>query len=194
MPKADDLKERVLSLAVGEGIKYGLIGATTAGVGTYVATIKSDSFRKYMSVSAKSSLPLMAGIFLFVLQYELTIHDANRFPEKWGLSEKNINKGIVVKAPAHHKVMNYLYDHPFSFIAGVGAPFAALILSKQMKLTHLKISQRIMHTRIYAQGGIVSIALMTMAFREYMNNRGRFPDDSNSQQLDKELIVNSRSK
>lgn len=33
-----------------------------------------------------------------------------------------------------------------------------------------------MQTRVYAQGGILLLLLSTMAFRDYMDKRGRFPE------------------
>jgi hypothetical protein len=45
-----------------------------------------------------------------------------------------------------------------------------------MQYSHLKFSQRVMHTRVFAQAGIITIAMSTMAFREYMDRRGRFPE------------------
>lgn len=69
-----------------------------------------------------------------------------------------------------------IYDHPFVLIFITGLPIVATILSSQMKHTHLTLSQKIMHSRVYAQGGILTVALSTMAFRDYMDKNGRFPE------------------
>ena len=104
MSKVDEkMKERILSIACGEGIKWGenhqnhhnhhnhhyyyyyyyyyyqgIGGFVIGGTGTYVASVRSVNFMKYMSVSAKSSIPIMTGVFLFGLQYELTMNHARR--------------------------------------------------------------------------------------------------------------------
>lgn len=172
--------ERALAIAQGEGVKWGLIGFFTGGVGTLAATYKSKSFAKYMSVSAKTSIPIMLGVFLFGLKYELAISSINRKPELWGLSDEHVKEtvktGQVFHVPAHHRILNALYDNPFLFIAGVGAPWVGLVLNEQLKMPNLKLSQRIMHTRVLGQMGIVGILISTMAFRDWMDRRGRFPD------------------
>ena len=81
--------------------------------------------------------------------------------------------------PFHHRFLNYIYEHPFVLIGSLGAPLAATIFYQQSKHKHLTFSQKVMHSRVFAQGGIISIALITMAFREYMDKNGKFaePDD-----------------
>lgn len=49
-------------------------------------------FKKFTSISAKVSFPVMAGLFAFGLVYEKTIHNATVHPENWGLTEY-IEKG-----------------------------------------------------------------------------------------------------
>ena len=118
----------------------------------------------------------MLGMFLFTLKYELVLVDASRNPDLYGLSHENLKTGKITHMPFHHRFLNYIHDHPFVMVAGLGLPFASMILYKQMQLKHLKISQRIMQTRVFAQGGVISIALSTMAIKEYMDKRGRFPE------------------
>lgn len=167
-------KEKIRDYSLGEGIKWGLIGMTGMGVGVLIASKKNVNFNKFMSVSAKTSLPIMAGLFLFGLNFETTIYDASNNPEKYGLTDEIMKDGRVTRIPIHHQIMNGLYDHPFRVIAGLGIPLAGYILNEQLKLKHLKFSQRIMHTRVFAQFGILSILICTMGFREYMDRHGRF--------------------
>ena len=82
----------------------------------------------------------------------------------------------MTRMPIHHQLMNYMYDHPYYIIAGLGIPFAGKILHSQLQLKHIKFSQRIMHSRVFAQAGVISILLSTMAFKEYMDKHGRFPE------------------
>jgi hypothetical protein len=82
----------------------------------------------------------------------------------------------VSSMPIHHRVMNALYDNPFTTIIAMSTPLAATIFYEQSKLTHLTISQRVMASRVYAQAGVIVILLSTMGFREYMDKHGRFPE------------------
>ena len=132
-------------------------------------------------------------MFGFGLNYELTMYDCQRFPEKYGLAQADIEKGKVLSVPIHHKLMNRLYDHPFGFIILAGAPFAGFILKQQMKLTHLTLSQRLMQTRVFAQMGILTIALTTMGFREYMDKRGKFPEVDDERMAARFKVLNSKT-
>ena len=105
------MKERVLAISMGEGIKWGFGGCLVSGAGIYVASMKSINFMKYMSVSAKTSIPVMTGMFLFGLQYELTMNHARRFPEKYGLTEKNLKDGKITTMPIHHRALNFLVSY-----------------------------------------------------------------------------------
>jgi hypothetical protein len=106
-----------------------------------------------MGLSAKASLPVMAGLFMWSVRFELTVSDATRHPENWGLVEVTDN-GLQLKKvknmPVHHQAMNYAYDHPFTMIVGMGLPFASFILHQNLKLKHLTLSQKIMHSRVFA--------------------------------------------
>jgi hypothetical protein len=59
-------------------------------------------------------------------------------------------------------------------VTALGAPFVGTVLYEQLKLKHLTISQRIMHTRVFGQMGVLAILVTTMGFREYMTKHGRF--------------------
>ena len=79
---------------------------------------RSPWFNKSFSVSAKTSIPVMAGIFTWSLMYEITMNSAHRFPEKWGLepdendAPSSIVKPVVSKAlPFHYQVANLLYGN-----------------------------------------------------------------------------------
>jgi hypothetical protein len=171
----DNVKERILSLSLGEGIKYGILGSALVGAATVTAAYRSKKFNQLTSVSAKVSFPVMAGLFSFAVNYELTMNSCLRSPEKWGLVEY-AETGKVSTMPIHHKVLNAIYDQPFKLIAFLGVPFAGYVLSENMKLKHLTLSQKVMHSRVFAQAGIISILMTTMAFREYMDRHGRFPE------------------
>jgi hypothetical protein len=176
MQLEDKRKERILGLAAGEAIKGGLFGFGVIGAGVMGLTRFNPKFNKMMQVSAKVSLPVMAGLFLFTLRYEHAITDISRRPEEWGLTDDNVRRGKASRIPIHHKAANFLYDHPFGMIMTGAVPIIGYIFNDQMQYKHLKFSQRVMHSRVFAQGSIITMALTIMAFREWMDRRGRFPE------------------
>ena len=189
--KRDIRKDRVKSLAMGEAIKYS-VGATAAiGAATVLAALKNKNFSRFASISAKMSFPVMAGLGTFAYKYEMVQYNALTYPERWGL-EEYVEKGKITNIPIHHRTMNFLYDNPFYFISGVSFPLLGYIFKEQLKLKHLTISQKIMHTRVLAQGGVLVILLLTMSFTGYMDKHGRFPEPGQERLVnaaDKEEVV-----
>lgn len=171
-------QDRVEAIALGDAITWSVGATLVAGGLTALATLRSKKFSQFMSVSAKTSIPVMAGLGMFAFRYELTQHNVLNYPERYNeFGVKNdLTAGPVSKIPFHHKAMNYLYDHPFYFVSAVGFPFAGAILAQNMKLKHLTFSQKVMHSRVMAQGGVLVILLTTMAFTGWMDRRGRFPE------------------
>ncbi len=169
-------KEKVLSIAMHEGNKWGIAGFILAGAATAAATLKSKKFDQMTSVSAKASIPIMAGLGLWSFKFEMTVYEGQAKPEKWGLAPAPKIDDFHSKMPAHHKAMNYIYDHPFQMIATMAAPLVGSIMYTQSHNTHLTFSQKVMHSRVFAQAGVLSILLTTMAFREYMDRNGRFTE------------------
>ena len=53
-------KDRVMSIAIGEGLKYGTLFGSAVGVSTFLASKISPLFNKSMSISAKTSLPVVS--------------------------------------------------------------------------------------------------------------------------------------
>jgi hypothetical protein len=168
-------KERILQLAMGEGLTWGLSAAVAGFVGVSVLSFTNPKFRA-LQISTRVSAPAMLTLGFFSLKYEHAVSRLRREADREGLSNADIQKGHVSTMPVHHMMMNMLYDHPFGLILGVGLPFAGTVFYKQMQLKHITVSQRVMHSRVFAQGGILAIALTTMAFREWMDRRGRFPE------------------
>tara|TARA_A100001035_G_C27661779_1_gene444094 strand:+ start:240 stop:824 length:585 start_codon:yes stop_codon:yes gene_type:complete len=170
-------KDRILGEASSAGIQAGLAAVGLVGAGVVAASKFYPRFRN-AQISTKVSLPTMAGLFMFSLQYELTLISMQRDGHKHeDLKKENLLENRVSNMPIHHRAANYLYDHPFVMISSFGFPFASYVLNSQLKLKHLTISQRVMHSRVIAQAGILTMAMTTMAFREYMDKRGRFPGD-----------------
>ncbi len=79
--------ERLESKAQGKALEACiLVGAFAAGL-TVLATKRFNGFNRYMSLSAKTALPVSAGIFAYCYQYELTTIRYIREPVKYGLIE-----------------------------------------------------------------------------------------------------------
>lgn len=167
--------DRISAIAMGEAIKYSVGTAVAVGGLTAGASLYNKNFNRFMSISAKTSLPIMASLGIFSFKYEMVQHDAIRNPERWGLKEY-ASTGKFSRMPAHHQILNFIYDRPFHMVAGLGMPLAGVLLYKNLQLTHLTLSQKIMHTRVYAQAGVLTILLLTMAFRGFMDKHGRFPE------------------
>ena len=58
--------------------RQGLFGVAFGGGISVIGTLTSPSFAKFMSISAKTSFPVMAGLGLFTYGYEVSMHDAMR--------------------------------------------------------------------------------------------------------------------
>ena len=78
--------------------------------------------------------------------------------------------------PFHHQMYNYIGNHPFVIVVTLGAPLAGFILNKNLHRPDLTLSQKIMHSRVFAQGGILSIALITMGIKQYIDDKGYYED------------------
>jgi hypothetical protein len=168
-------KQQIMDLSLWEATKWSLGLTAAAAAGTAFVAYRNKNFNRFTSISIKWAIPTMTFIGTFSFVFETTMTDALLRPSKYGMSKDpvvEIQKHSHL--PAHHIVMNYIYDHPFQMIAALGVPLAGGILTTQMHNTHLTLSQKIMHSRVFAQGGVLSILLTTMAFREYMDRRGRF--------------------
>jgi hypothetical protein len=171
-------KQKTLEIARNSALRTAGTGGSIVLAGTLYASKYNQSFSKYMSVSAKTSLPVMTALFLFGLQYELKLYDVLRHPKKYGVDGSSIQKTVVKPSsmPFHHQAMNYFHDHPFVLISSVSFPFVGSVLYQQMQIKHLTISQRILASRVIGQAGVLVIALSVIGFRDYMDKHGRFPD------------------
>mmetsp|Transcript_5375 Transcript_5375/g.8770 ORF Transcript_5375/g.8770 Transcript_5375/m.8770 type:complete len:113 (+) Transcript_5375:61-399(+) len=63
--KQKKLNQRIASLAMGEAFKWSFVTGIISTGATVLATMKSKNFSKFMSVSAKVSLPTMATVGMF---------------------------------------------------------------------------------------------------------------------------------
>ena len=76
--KAEEIRRDFISgMALMEGMKWGLYGTVAGGLGV-LAMNTYPNFNRFMSASAKTSIPLMSGAFLFILRGGLCAGDAIR--------------------------------------------------------------------------------------------------------------------
>ena len=108
--------------------------------------------------------------------YEWVSHTAQHHPERYGLEEDTRVQEAASKMPYYQQVLNGIYDNPFRLISAMGIPLAIKIFLDQNNKPHLNLSQKIMGSRVLAQGGVIAILLTTMAFRGYIDSHGRFEE------------------
>jgi len=173
-----------IAIATKKGMEQTVIvGLVSTAAVTYFNQV-SPRFRNSMGISGKVATVMSPIVGAFFLVSELTLHDVKQHPENYGLSRdgavvvKPVNKESpnVLKgslAP-HHRAMNWAYDHPFHLLAACAVPLVGSIYFGQSGHEHLKLSQKIMHTRVLGQASVVSMLLAVMFFRDYMERHGRF--------------------
>lgn len=174
-------RDQVVNIGLWEASKWAIYAGIPAVLASMWANHKYEFYRTRFGTSAKVATPLMAALAAFGYKFEKSAYslanDGKVAPEVIRES----------KLPKHQQWMNWCYDHPFSMILFTGTPLAGTILYQQLQHPHLKLQQRIMHTRIFAQAGILSILLLTMGFRTYMEKRGgRFVSEDDEDYDDEE--------
>ena len=86
------------------------------------------------------------------------------------------NYRVVPELSFFQATTNYVADHPFKALIGVGVPTVGSIFFYQQKLTNpnydLKFSQRVMHARVFGQFSALLILMGVMGLREIVDWRG----------------------
>ena len=161
--------------AIFEGAVWGLGSLIPATLISLYANKHSEIYRLKFSPSAKVATPLMIAMLFFGMRLEKVSYLIANDKQEWGYTNSKKSKEQI-SMPLHHKTLNWLYDHPFAVVGMTGVPLAGYILNQQLQIKHLKLQQRIMHSRIFAQGSILLILVSVMGFRHWMEKHGRFPD------------------
>jgi hypothetical protein len=73
-----EIRQRVFSLALWKGIKWGTGAVIASGIGTLYAMRSYKAFNKFASASAKTSIPVLFGMSAFCLPYILYGDDMMR--------------------------------------------------------------------------------------------------------------------
>jgi len=182
----DRQRDRAERMAFWEAGKWGFAAGAPAVALSFVANKYSEFYRKRFSISAKVATPLMLTMLVFAYRLETVSHSLANEKEKWGLVEKSADArtaqdNALTKSkaplPVYKKAMKWWYDNPFESVFLLSVPLVGGVLYNQMQHKHLKFQQRLLHSRVLAQGGILAILTTTMAFRAYMNKYGNFEED-----------------
>jgi hypothetical protein len=79
MKQRDEIrKQRGINIAFNEANKYGVYGFAVGTVGTLLAMRRFPWFNTRMPASVKTAIPAMIGLFLWTVEYELVVIDAQR--------------------------------------------------------------------------------------------------------------------
>ncbi len=171
----EQFKKRVLSVALGEGVKYGAAGFIIVGSGILIASMASRKFNKLVPVSAMSSLPIMSGLALFSFKYETVSHNAQRHPENWGLDESQSGK---ISLPAHLKAYNMMYDYPRVVLATSSFPFLFTVVMQQIHTpVGATIKDRVVRSRGIATKGLLSVTLLMTIYSYLKTEMGRISEE-----------------
>ncbi|CAN0414045.1 unnamed protein product [Pylaiella littoralis] len=178
---ATEKRGRVLRLAQQEGMKAAGIAGFFSTACVAAATRLSPRFNKATSVSAKTALAVSPFFLAYFLRTELVMHGANQNPHAYGLvdAEQADGQGKTHLLPRQElsvaqKAANFCYANPFKMVVGMGLPAVGGILYSMRNEGHLKLSQKLIHTRVYGQFTVVSIVVATMGFQEMMKRNGGF--------------------
>lgn len=185
------------------GLESSLATLAVSGGSVFLANRFSPHFRSSLGISGKVALALSPALGVFFLKSELILADAKRNPAAYDLPDADgnrkrhaqpetlIGRNIVSanKLGLHHRAANYAYDHPYYLLAATGLPIVGGFFYSQAGHDHLKLSQKIMHTRVWGQGSILVMLTAIMCFRDYMERNGRFQID---EERDTELEYRKR--
>lgn len=161
----------------------GLTGASVLAARKF-----SPNFRSYFNVSAKLALVVTPTLGVAMVVSEVVLLRSQQDPVAYGIQvydENNqpivsdVPKNFVSKLGFHHRAANWAYDNPFRILAGAFTPIVGSVFYGQTgdKKTHLKFSQKVMHTRIFAQASVISTLIALMVFRDYMDTNGKFKEE-----------------
>jgi hypothetical protein len=79
-------KQEVMALSYTAGFQTALPSFAATATGVFYFFKTRPNFVKRFGFSAMSGLPLLVGIFSFVVTFEQTMYDAHRNPENYGLA------------------------------------------------------------------------------------------------------------
>ena len=187
MADREAVQSQYVNTAAKRGLTYSVatLGASSGAV--WLAHTHIPRFRTSLGVSGKVALAISPAFAVFNLLSELTLSDARKRPWAYDLPDAEGNRtfappelqrrNVVAELGPHHRAANYVYDHPYYMLAGIGVPTVGGLFYSQAGHEHLKLSQKIMHTRVWGQGCVLGALMSLMFFRDYMERNGRYQVD-----------------
>ena len=152
-PESTVLIDACSAEAVQAGVDAGVAALVTSGAAVLGANHWSSGFRKYLGVSGKVAMVVIPTSFAYTLVSELTLFDAKREPEKYGIapdggslvhaSEQPTPVNVVSSLGPHHLAANWAFENPFKVLAAAGVPVVGSIFWGQSSQHHLKLSQKV---------------------------------------------------
>jgi hypothetical protein len=187
-PAQQHKEQQCIDLAMRAGIKYSIGSFLVSSVSVYAANTYSAGFRKYFNVSSKMALVVTPTLGAAFLASEYVLLRSQRDPEAYGIELWDENNQVIVPAVRknyvsqlglHHRAANWAYDNPFRILGFALVPIVGSVFFGQTgsEKTHLKFSQKVMHTRIFSQATVISTLLALMVFRDYMDTNGKFREE-----------------
>ncbi|KAL4093671.1 hypothetical protein PRIC1_011103 [Phytophthora ramorum] len=162
------------------GLKTGVSVAAVMGTAVLTANKYWPAFRNRLNTSGKTALVAMSFLGSFTLEAESRIVKGAHNPLMYMATMDGTfieQKEEASKLKVWQQSANFLYDHPYRALIGVGVPLVGGIYSYQHLNKGISASQQIMHTRIYGQAAVVVLLLSSMAFHDYIAKRGKFGEE-----------------
>jgi len=175
--------QRTIEFAMRQGFKATCGMLAFSGGAAFYANKYNKFFQHSFSVSAKVAMVVVPTFGTAMLASELALLAAQKDPEFYGLLEHTEEyeaplpgKNPVSNLGFHHRAANWGYENPFRILGVACVPIVSSVFYGQTgnNKTHLKISQKIMHTRIFSQATVITTLLSLMFFRDYMDTNGIF--------------------
>jgi hypothetical protein len=171
----------IKSNSVADGLVSAFATATVLGGPAFYLHRTSEYFRHRVGTSGKVSLVFIPAAFMFWMSSQRTVARARDHPDAYRriLEEKKTSSWLpTIKSsglPPHHMLANFIHDRPFTFLSvGGGITVSSVFALEAFLHPGMKLSSRIMHTRVYAQGVTVLMLCGTMLFHEHMKHAGKY--------------------
>lgn len=183
-------KSECMRVALDYGVRAGAVAGALSAAGVGLAHKYYPAFRSWRTVSGKTAIVVMPILGTYSLACELVLHASARDPVGWGIAlPAGSDPAPAVPAKAAEaawrkdpgtytsakRLANWGYDHPVKFLGVLGVPAVGVILKEQMAKPNLKVSQRLMMTRVFGQSSVIGMLLITAGLIRFMDkNGGRF--------------------
>jgi len=170
---AEERKKHVSEIATRTGLSA-LSKTAAISVPTVLLLNKFHQPFKRLSASAKTALAISPPVLVFAF---VSDHATARLANPDGFSEYHDEESMksMVNLPVYKQAANYFYFNPFKTIFFTSVPvIAGIFLTRDA--VNLKLSQRLMHTRVMGQASVLAILASTMMFHDWMARRGPFTE------------------